>query len=237
MGGPFSHLDMSKSSGNTAIKLIVGLGNPGNEHREDRHNAGYWYVDALARKHDSQMRPDKKFFGETGRFQHKSHDLRLLKPDTYMNRSGSAVQAMASFLKIMPEEILVAHDELDLPPGTVRLKKGGGAGGHNGLKDIIQHIGPDFTRLRIGIGHPGDPGRVTSYVLSRPTSKEDELIHEAIDAAVKTMALLLGQGFERAMHKLHSRGSKPRPYRKQKKSSEGNNNDKPDDNLDDGVED
>lgn len=207
---------MSGSSGSTSIRLIVGLGNPGNEHREDRHNAGYWFVDALARKYDSQLRPEKKFFGESGRFQHKAHDLRLLKPDTWMNRSGSAVQAISSFLKIEPQEILVAHDELDLPPGTVRLKKGGGAGGHNGLKDIIQHIGRDFARLRIGIGHPGEASRVTSYVLSRPTSKEDELIHESIDAAIKTMALLLGQGFERAMHKLHSRGSKPKPYRKEK---------------------
>lgn len=213
---------MSESSAKSSIKLIVGLGNPGNEHRDDRHNAGYWYVDALARKHDSQLRPEKKFFGEIGRFRHKDHDLRLLKPDTWMNRSGSAVQAISSFLKIKPEEILVAHDELDLPPGTVRLKKGGGAGGHNGLKDIIQQIGPDFARLRIGIGHPGEASRVTSFVLSRPTPKEDELIHESIDAAVKTMALLLGQGFERAMHKLHSRGSKPKPYRKKGKAKKDN---------------
>ncbi len=196
------------------IKLIVGLGNPGKEHDEDRHNAGYWFVDLLAKKHEGHMRPEKKFFGEVGRAQINRHDLRLLKPDTWMNRSGSAVQALSSFLKIEPAEILVAHDDLDLPPGTVRLKTGGGAGGHNGLRDVINHIGPDFARLRIGVGHPGDASRVTAYVLSRPDSDEALLINAAVADAVASMGLLLGQGFEKAMHKLHSRGKQPRPYRK-----------------------
>lgn len=198
----------------STIKMVVGLGNPGSEHREDRHNAGYWFVDALARKFDGHLRPEKKFHGEAGRVLVNRHDLRILKPDTWMNRSGSAVFALSSYLKIKPREILVAHDELDLPPGTVRLKRGGGAGGHNGLRDVIDHIGRDFARLRIGIGHPGDASRVTSYVLTRPGAKESELIEESISAAVSAMGLLLGQGFERAMHKLHSRGKTPKPYRK-----------------------
>lgn len=209
----------SKAATST-IRLIVGLGNPGREHEADRHNAGYWFVDAVARKHDGELRPEKKFYGEAGRVQINRHDVRLLKPDTWMNRSGSAVQALASFFKIEPEEILVAHDELDLPPGTVRLKRGGGAGGHNGLRDVIDCIGPDFARLRIGIGHPGDASRVTSYVLARPASKESELIDESVQAALATMGLLLGQGFEKAMHKLHSRGKKPRPYRKKQRAGE-----------------
>ncbi len=209
----------SKGSATPAIRLIVGLGNPGREHEEDRHNAGYWFVDAVARKHGGELRPDKKFYGEAGRAQINRHDVRLLKPDTWMNRSGSAVQALCAFFKIAPEEILVAHDELDLPPGTVRLKRGGGAGGHNGLRDIISHLGPDFARLRIGVGHPGDASRVTSYVLSHPTSKEAELIDESVQAALATMGLLLGQGFEKAMHKLHSRGKEPKPYRKKKQAA------------------
>lgn len=198
------------------IKLIVGLGNPGREHDEDRHNAGYWFVDALAKKHEGHLRLEKKFFGEVGRVQINRHDLRLLKPDTWMNRSGSAVQALSSFLKIEPAEILVAHDDLDLRPGTVRLKTGGGAGGHNGLRDVINHVGQEFARLRIGVGHPGDASRVTGYVLSRPDAEEARLINAAIADAVASMGLLLGQGFEKAMHKLHSRGKKPRPYRKAK---------------------
>lgn len=196
------------------VKLIVGLGNPGSEHREDRHNAGYWFVDALARKYDGQFRPERKFSGEVARIELRGHDLRLLKPDTFMNRSGTAVQALSSFLKIAPGEILVAHDELDLPPGTVRLKRGGGTGGHNGLRDTINHIGPDFARLRIGIGHPGEASKVTSYVLRRPQQEEHDLIDKAIKDSVAAMGMLLGQGFERAMHKLHSRGAKPKPYRK-----------------------
>ncbi len=165
-------------------------------------------------KSTGQFRPERKFSGEVARIELKRHDLRLLKPDTFMNRSGTAVQALSSFLKIAPEEILVAHDELDLPAGTVRLKRGGGAGGHNGLKDTINHIGPEFARLRIGIGHPGEASKVTSYVLRRPPQEEHELIDQAIKDAVAAMGLLLGQGFERAMHKLHSRGKKPREYRK-----------------------
>ena len=210
MGGPFLRHLMS----DTPIKLIIGLGNPGSEHREDRHNAGYWFVDALARKFDGQFRPERRFSGELARIELHRHDVRLLKPDTFMNRSGTAVQALSAFLKIAPEEILVAHDELDLSPGTVRLKRGGGAGGHNGLRDTIGHIGPDFARLRIGIGHPGEASMVTSYVLRRPPPDERELIDQAIKDAVASMGLLLGQGFERAMHKLHSRGKQPKPYRK-----------------------
>ena len=155
----------------TAIKLIVGLGNPGSEYRGTRHNAGADFVEELARQCSTSLQGESKFFGLAGRVTLSGHDLRLLIPTTFMNRSGKAVAAMAGFFKIAPEEILVAHDELDIPPGTARFKQGGGHGGHNGLRDIVPALGnnKDFYRLRIGIGHPGHASKVTGYVLGAPS--------------------------------------------------------------------
>jgi PTH1 family peptidyl-tRNA hydrolase len=157
------------------VDLIVGLGNPGPEYEHTRHNAGFWFVDAVAVAHATPFRKEKKFHGEVARFYAGGHDIWLLKPDTFMNNSGQAVQALAGFYKIDLEHILVAHDDLDLPPGTARLKQGGGHGGHNGLRDIISKMGGSgFQRLRLGIGHPGDKNKVTGHVLKK-TSSEDQI--------------------------------------------------------------
>lgn len=197
------------------IKLIVGLGNPGTSHRLDRHNVGYWFVDALAQRACGSFRAEHKFQGEACRVDLDGHELRLLKPTTYMNRSGMSVQAMSAYLRIQPEQILVVHDDLDLPAGTVRLKRGGGPGGHNGVRDVITHLGPDFFRLRVGIGHPGQREDVLDHVLERASKEDENKIIEAIGDALDVLPILLGEGDQKAMHKLHSRGVIPRPHRKQ----------------------
>ena len=191
-----------------ALRLIVGLGNPGPEHQVTRHNAGFWFVDLLARLHGGEFRDYRKFSGETARIRISGTDLVLLKPTTYMNRSGLAIRQVSEFFKILPEEILVAHDELDLPAGSVRLKQGGGHGGHNGLRDTIAHIGENFWRLRVGIGHPGKKADVIDYVLTRAPRPEEDLILDAVGTAADCMSLLLEQGAERAMTRLHSRAGK-----------------------------
>jgi PTH1 family peptidyl-tRNA hydrolase len=189
----------------SAVQLIVGLGNPGAEYEQTRHNAGFWFVDELARVNQCSMRKEARFHAEVGRCTLHGHDCRLQKPITFMNRSGQAAIALADFLRIPPSEILVVHDELDLEPGTVRLKKGGGHGGHNGLRDLIAHLGTqDFMRLRLGIGHPGDRNQVVDYVLHRPSRDEREQIDAAIQRALDVMPLTVAGEFERAMHKLHS---------------------------------
>lgn len=167
------------------IKLIVGLANPGAEYAATRHNAGAWFVDLLAERLRAPLREEAKFFGYTSRVTLGGEDVRLLVPTTFMNLSGKAVAAMASFFRINPDEILVAHDELDLPPGVAKFKLGSGHGGHNGLKDIISKLGnnPNFHRLRIGIGHPGDKNKVVGFVLGKPPVSEQKLIDEAIDEA------------------------------------------------------
>jgi peptidyl-tRNA hydrolase, PTH1 family len=191
-----------------ALRIIVGLGNPGPEHQVTRHNAGFWFVDLLARRHGGEFRDYRKFSGETARIAISGVDLILLKPTTYMNRSGLAIRQLGDFFKISPEEILVAHDELDLPVGSLRLKQGGGHGGHNGLRDTIAHIGENFWRLRIGIGHPGKGADVIDYVLTRAPRTEEDLVLEAVSTAADCMPLLLEQGAERAMTRLHSRAGK-----------------------------
>ncbi len=189
----------------SAIQLIVGLGNPGAEYEQTRHNAGFWFVDALAYAHRCDLRKEARFHAEVGRCTVHGHDCRLQKPTTFMNRSGQAVSALAGFLRIPPSDILVVHDELDLPPGTSRLKKGGGHGGHNGLRDLIAHLGTqDFMRLRLGVGHPGDRNQVVDYVLHRPGRDEREQIDAAMQRALEVMPLAIAGEFERAMHKLHS---------------------------------
>ena len=189
----------------SAIRLIVGLGNPGREYETTRHNAGYWWVDELARLQNLSFKSESKFHGLAARGQLHGHEMLLLKPQTFMNVSGRAVGALAQFYKIAPAEMLVVHDELDLPPGVARLKMGGGHGGHNGLKDIIAHLGSkDFWRLRLGIGHPGERADVAGYVLNDPRREERELIDEAIQRALHVAPLIVEGKTEAAMLKLHS---------------------------------
>ena len=190
------------------LRIIVGLGNPGPEHLVTRHNAGFWFVDLLARRHGGEFRDYRKYSGETARITLSEQEIVLLKPTTYMNRSGLSVRQLSEFYKIAPEAILVAHDELDLPVGSVRLKQGGGHGGHNGLRDTIAHIGETFWRLRLGIGHPGNKAEVIDYVLTRAPRAEEDLILEAVSTSADCMPLLLEQGAERAMTRLHSRAGK-----------------------------
>jgi PTH1 family peptidyl-tRNA hydrolase len=184
--------------------LIIGLGNPGKEHERDRHNVGYWLVDALASAAAAGFSMEQKILGETVKISISQSPVRLLKPATYMNRSGESMRRAIDYYKIAPEKVLVVHDDLDLPPGVARLKRGGGHGGHNGLRDIINHCGREFMRLRIGIGHPGRKEQVSGYVL-HPPGKED-LIHieDALRAAQVGIDVLYAEGLERAMNRLHT---------------------------------
>ncbi|WP_223652768.1 aminoacyl-tRNA hydrolase [Halopseudomonas nanhaiensis] len=188
------------------IKLIVGLGNPGPEYELTRHNAGALFVERLADRHNVSLRPDAKYFGLTARLTHGGQDVRLLIPTTFMNRSGQAVGALAGFYRILPEEILVAHDELDLPPGVVKCKKGGGHGGHNGLRDIIASLGNQnsFHRLRLGIGHPGHASQVTGFVLGRAPKAEQDALDACIDEAIAQVPGMLAGDWTRVMQTLHS---------------------------------
>ncbi|EFH1252094.1 aminoacyl-tRNA hydrolase [Escherichia coli] len=188
------------------IKLIVGLANPGAEYAATRHNAGAWFVDLLAERLRAPLCEEAKFFGYTSRVTLGGEDVRLLVPTTFMNLSGKAVAAMASFFRINPDEILVAHDELDLPPGVAKFKLGGGHGGHNGLKDIISKLGnnPNFHRLRIGIGHPGDKNKVVGFVLGKPPVSEQKLIDEAIDEAARCTEMWFTDGLTKATNRLHA---------------------------------
>ena len=189
----------------TAIRLIVGLGNPGREYESTRHNVGFRWVDELAREHKLSFNNEAKFHSLTARGSLHGHELWLLKPQTFMNVSGRAVGALAQFYKITPAEMLVVHDELDLPPGVARLKVGGGHGGHNGLKDIIAHLGTkDFWRLRLGIGHPGEREEVSNYVLNQARRDESELIDEAMQRSLAIANLVIEGKTEAAMLKLHS---------------------------------
>jgi len=188
------------------IKLIVGLANPGAEYAATRHNAGAWYVDLLADRFRAPLREEPKFFGYASRINLAGEDVRLLVPTTFMNLSGKSVAAMATFYRINPDEILVAHDELDLPPGVAKFKLGGGHGGHNGLKDIISKLGnnPNFHRLRLGIGHPGDKNKVVGFVLGKPPLSEQKLIDDAVDEAVRCTELWLKDGLTKATNRLHA---------------------------------
>jgi len=189
----------------TGIRLVVGLGNPGLEYEDTRHNAGFWFVDRLAADAGVAMRAESKFQGMVGRLRVGEQDCWLLKPMTYMNLSGRSVLALAHFYKILPDQILAAHDELDLPAGSVKLKRAGGHAGHNGLRDMIAHLGvPDFWRLRIGIGHPGDRNQVKDFVLHRPSREEQEAIDGAIDRSLVVWPRLLKGEAEAAMMALHT---------------------------------
>jgi len=189
----------------TPLRIIVGLGNPGPEHRLTRHNAGFWFVDALAARLGARYRSHTHFHGEISRVTFAGEDLTLLKPMTYMNRSGLAIRALTDYLKVDTAQVMVVHDELDLPVGEARLKFGGGAGGHNGLRDTITHIGPDFWRLRLGIGHPGDKSQVLDYVLRRAPEAEQNEILEAVARSLDALEVFLTQGAEKAMNGLHGK--------------------------------
>jgi PTH1 family peptidyl-tRNA hydrolase len=187
------------------LKLIVGLGNPGTEYARTRHNAGFQFVEELAQRHGATFRSEPRHKGELARANIAGADVWLLKPMSYMNRSGEAVQSVANFYKIPMEALLVAYDDLDFPAGVVRLKQGGGAAGHNGMRDVIAQMGDNFWRLRIGIGHPGDRAQVLDYVLGRPTASDAGLIRDAINAGADVLPVLLTDGAQIAMNRLHTR--------------------------------
>jgi len=189
------------------ISLIVGLGNPGKQYSDTRHNAGFRFLDLLLSRVGGSLKTEKKFDADCAQVRIADHEVRLLEPHTFMNLSGQSLQAYANFYKIPTTEILVVHDELDLEPGIVRLKKGGGAGGHNGLKDIIQRMGKDFMRLRIGIGHPGTASQVSNYVLKKAPAAEQQLIDEALHEGLDYINDIIKGEFEYAMNHLHTNKS------------------------------
>ncbi|ADO80172.1 TPA: aminoacyl-tRNA hydrolase [Haemophilus influenzae] len=188
------------------IKLIVGLGNPGEKYADTRHNAGEWLIERLARRFNVSLNPENKFFGKTVRTLLNGKEVRLLVPTTFMNLSGKAVGALASFYRIKPEEILVIHDELDLPAGTAKLKQGGGHGGHNGLKDIVAQLGNNnnFYRLRIGIGHPGHRDLVAGYVLNKPSPADRDALEKVLDEATDCVEMIFKDGMVKATNRLNS---------------------------------
>jgi peptidyl-tRNA hydrolase, PTH1 family len=194
------------------IRLLVGLGNPGPEYEATRHNAGFWWLEAAARKLGAPLSPQRGFFGLAAKTAIAQGAVWLLQPMTYMNLSGKAVAALARFYKIAPEEILVAHDELDLLPGQMRLKFGGGHAGHNGLRDIHAQLGSaDYWRLRLGIGHPGVKAEVVDYVLRKPAPEQREAIEKTLERSLESLDLLLAGEMERAMMKVHAKPPRPKP--------------------------
>jgi PTH1 family peptidyl-tRNA hydrolase len=187
------------------IRLIVGLGNPGADYVGTRHNAGFWLIDLLASDLGLSFRFEKRYNAEECKLQAGSKDIYLLKPQTFMNRSGQAVAALARYFKIAPEQILVVHDELDLPPGTNRIKQAGGHGGHNGLRDIVNHLGSrEFFRIRVGIGHPGDSNQVINYVLHKPSVADLNAIEVANRDTLAVMPLIFEGRIDKAMQALHT---------------------------------
>ena len=186
------------------LSLIVGLGNPGTEYAQTRHNAGFWFVQRLAEQYGIQLKTDSKYKGISGRGNIEGQDVRLLLPTTFMNRSGQSVVPFAKFYQIAPEAMLIAHDELDMNPGVIRLKTGGGHGGHNGLRDIVPHTGPNFHRLRIGIGHPGSKEQVSGHVLNKAPNSEQSLMDDAIHHALGRIKLLLNGEIQQAMNQINA---------------------------------
>lgn len=186
------------------MQVIFGLGNPGEKYQATRHNAGFWYIDALASHYIATFKIEKKFKAEVAVVNHMGQKLWLVKPQTFMNCSGQTVIPFVNFYRIPADEVLVAYDELDIPVGTAKLKKGGGHGGHNGLRDIIPGIGPDFKRLRIGIGHPGDKSKVTPWVLGKPSLNDSIEIERCIDKCVNETDNLMKGDWDRAMKHIHT---------------------------------
>jgi PTH1 family peptidyl-tRNA hydrolase len=189
----------------TNLSLVVGLGNPGDRYARTLHNAGSWFVDELARRFGGEFRYEKRFDAEICRITIGTTEIWLAKPQSYMNESGAPVRSLLDYYRLSVESLLVAHDEIDLPPGTVRLKQGGGHGGHNGLRDVIRHCGNNFMRLRIGVGHPGHKDQVTGYVLKKATADVEAAIAANVDQAADVIPLLVEDGLEAAMKKLHTR--------------------------------
>ncbi len=189
----------------SGISLVAGLGNPGDRYVKTRHNVGFWFLNRLQQQFEFQIAPERKFKAQVGHFTSDSRPIRAMAPTTYMNLSGQAVASVAAFYRIMPQQILIVHDELDLPTGAIRLKQGGGHGGHNGLRNIIPSLGSaDFHRLRIGIGHPGSKSDVIHYVLSQPSQHDRRLIDEAISETMALMTTILQGQFQKAMNRLHT---------------------------------
>ncbi len=188
-----------------SIRIIAGLGNPDNKYEDTLHNAGFWFVDALARKFGGEFKYEKKFDAEIGRVTIDGEQIWLMKPQSYMNLSGQPVRGVLDYYRLTAADMLVAHDEIDLPPGTVRLKMGGGHGGHNGIRDVIRHCGADFLRLRIGVGHPGEKSKVTGYVLKKGSADVMAAIERNIDDAIAVLPLLNSEGQSAAMKQLHTR--------------------------------
>ena len=189
----------------TSLRIIAGLGNPGEKYERTLHNAGFWFVDALARKYGGSFRYEKKFDADYCRINLHGEDVWLVKPQGYMNESGGPIRGMIDYYRLRATELLVAHDEIDLEPGTVRLKKGGGHGGHNGLRDVIRHCGPEFLRLRLGVGHPGHKDMVTSYVLKKASTDTAIDIERNIVQAIDVMPTLVEDGLNAAMKELHTK--------------------------------
>ncbi len=188
-----------------SVRIIAGLGNPGEKYQRTLHNAGFWFVDAVADKYGGSFRYEKKFDADTCKIDLHGEDIWLVKPQCFMNLSGGPIRGVIDYYRLEVGNLLVAHDEIDLPPGTTRLKMGGGHGGHNGLRDIIQHCGAEFVRLRLGVGHPGDKSQVTDYVLKRGSADVEHAIEENISAAVKIMPLLIEDGLNAATKALHTK--------------------------------
>jgi PTH1 family peptidyl-tRNA hydrolase len=194
------------------IKLLVGLGNPGPEYEATRHNAGFWWIDEVARKLGANLAPERAYFGLVARVNRPDGPIWLLEPMTFMNLSGKSVAALARFFKIAPNEILVVHDELDLLPGQMKLKLGGSHAGHNGLRDIHAQLGTaDYWRLRLGIGHPGVKAEVVNYVLKKPSPEHREAIEKSIDQSLTALDLILAGDMEKAMMKVHAKPPRPKP--------------------------
>jgi len=194
------------------IRLLVGLGNPGPEYEATRHNAGFWWIDEVASKLGATLLPDRSYHGLVARINRPTGPIWLLEPQTYMNLSGKSVAALARFFKIAPNEILVAHDELDIPPGQMKMKLGGGHAGHNGLRDIHAQLGTaDYWRLRLGIGHPGVKAEVVNYVLRKPMAEERDSIQACIARSMDALEPLLNGDMERATMKIHAKPPRPKP--------------------------
>ncbi|MBT5702009.1 MAG: aminoacyl-tRNA hydrolase [Gammaproteobacteria bacterium] len=198
--------DLTQTASPLPLKMIAGIGNPGAEYANTRHNAGVWFVERLAEKFGASFKPERKFFGRTTLINVNGIEVRLLVPNTYMNESGKSVGALASFFKIAPPEMLIAHDEIDFPSGKIRFKQEGGLAGHNGLRDISSRLAgaKDFNRLRIGVGHPGDRSGVTGHVLGKVSRNDRELIDNCIEDAIATMTGAVTGNWQLAMQQLHN---------------------------------
>ena len=187
------------------VTMIAGLGNPDSKYERTLHNAGFWFVDALVRKFGGEFRYEKKFDSEICKTKLFGNEVWLVKPQSFMNLSGGPIRGMLDYYRLKAGQLLVAHDEIDLPPGTVRLKLDGGHGGHNGMRDVIQHCGPDFMRLRLGVGHPGEKCRVSNYVLKKGSADVEAAVERNVDDAVAVMQVLIEDGLNAAMKKLHTK--------------------------------